>query len=168
MREGNNHNLQILGIKAEYTTEDILWDDLKNYVDKYDSGLYVIDEKGHIKSAEDYLEKDIQPEKEIITIYIQYSDEYLSEEISTMGVEDIFSGYDWRPILDNIEIKKQGSRKILDTQKIVCDVILNKSYDHWSGGYEYDSEVIVVGYMKKDLQVVYTNKNYPLKQEMYL
>lgn len=155
MREGTTKHKQILGISLYHTTVGKLRKDLEEYAEYSDYLPHIIDENGHIIYADDWQAKEEWSDNiEIIEIHKEYADEYLKEEISAIGMEDVFQDYDWRPLIQKLKIQKRGELLIYDTQRIVVDVIYHTSADYYSGGYDCESEIEVIGYMNENLQII--------------
>lgn len=166
MREGTTHILQIMGIHITDITEKELEEDLKLHAEYHSKEIqYVIDQNGYIRYAEDYLEKEIEPDKKITKIDVLYMDTFLEEEVSNAGMINLLPKYDWRPIIEKLEHVDRKKRTWSNTQRVVCDVIYHTSYDYYSGGYDCEEEVKVVGYMTDKLEIVYTDSNYPAQLE---
>lgn len=151
-KEGTSRVSQILGLKLRETTVGKLMKDIKEYSEYSDYNPFILDDNGHIQYADEWITDEMADDKQVIEVHKLYADVFLEEEIANAGIVDLFEKYDWRPIVDKLE--KEKWPKIPDTQRVIVDCIWHCSYDHYSGGYEYDGEVEVIGYMNNKLEII--------------
>jgi len=82
-------------------------------------------------------------------------DSVLQEEINNSGYDDLFQDIDFEQVLNNFTPEPQENITgfvIPKTNYLVVELTYITSYDHYSGGYEYDMEIDIVGYLDYNLQ----------------
>lgn len=82
-------------------------------------------------------------------------DTLLDHEISEAGFEDLFDGVDFEKLLSVFPAEPQENlTKFVfpTTHYLVVELVYITSYDHYSGGYDCDMEIDIVGYLDHGLQ----------------
>jgi len=99
----------------------------------------------------------LRPEKKEKYLYFNLStqDNILHEEISNSGMEDLFQGFDFEKLLSKFKPepeKKISGFVIPHIYYLVVELVYTTSQDHYSGGYDCDMDIDVVGYLDYNLQ----------------
>lgn len=92
--------------------------------------------------------------------YFNYivSDKLLENEINEIGFEVAFKEYDFKKILLNFKSNNSddiGYFVFPYIHYLVIDVEYETSYDNYSGSYDCDSNIIIVGYLDDKFEVKY-------------
>ena len=85
-------------------------------------------------------------------------DNLLLEEISNTGAEDLFKDFDFIKILSFFTPHNDYdmSRYITPiTRYLIVEITYDISYDHYSGGYDCESNVNIIGYLNENLEPHY-------------
>lgn len=130
-----------------------------NHVHPYTINLkeYNDQAKNTIISSEYYLQFHGQILEENPMEYVLFDcstlDDLLSEEISNARIEDLFENIDFKKILSHFPIQpyKDKFRRLDAPFYLIVELTYMKSYDHYSGGYEYDLFADIVGYLDGNL-----------------
>ena len=99
----------------------------------------------------------LKPDKNEKYLYFNLNtqDSILFEEISNSGIDDLFADFDFEKLLSkftpNPETHISGF-VIPMTNYLVVELVYITSQDHYSGGYDCDMEIDVVGYLDHNLQ----------------
>lgn len=82
-------------------------------------------------------------------------DSFLEEEISNAGIEDLFKKFDFKKILFTSQSENDTTKFVFPyCNYLVVEIIYITSYDHYSGGYECDTEIDIIGYLNNNLQTI--------------
>jgi hypothetical protein len=107
----------------------------------------------------------LQKSKKVILFDMYPTSSPMSHEFSEMGVEWVFTdcgnSSDFRKILEGL-----ASNRFVDfglasspiEHFFVFDITYTKSYDHYSGGWEYETEIELVGHLDRNMQLVEIKK----------
>lgn len=82
-------------------------------------------------------------------------DSVLSEEISNSGIDDLFSGFNFEKLLSKFTPQTDDDLKKFvfpKTHYLVVELTYITSQDNYSGGYDFDMDIDVVGYLDHNLQ----------------
>jgi hypothetical protein len=106
---------------------------------------YYLQFSGHIKE---------ENPQEYTLFDFQTFDDVLGEEISACGAEELFKDIDFKKILSHFPIKSYKNKwKSLDAPfYLIVQMDYFGSYDHYSGGTEYDLIIEIVGYLDSNLE----------------
>jgi hypothetical protein len=99
--------------------------------------------------------------KEFICFDVTTNDNLLHEEICQCGVEDLFQGIDFKRMLETsyIEPYETYFKKLGRPQYFLVQIDYMGSYDYHHGGYEYDMEIDVIGYLDANYEkILFENK----------
>jgi len=99
--------------------------------------------------------------KEYLLLNFKTNDNVLLEEISNMGYESLFEHIDFNKIISNFKFDKYKDMwKILKSPYyLIVQMEYIGGYDHYYGGYDYDLEIDIVGYLDSNLEKVIFDKN---------
>lgn len=84
-------------------------------------------------------------------------DKTLEEEIANAGVEDLFKDFDFKKILSNFTPQFEGdiSNFVFPfCNYLVIEMTYITSYDGYSGGYDCDMELDIIGYLNNNLEII--------------
>jgi len=87
-------------------------------------------------------------------------DNLLQEDIDAVGIEELFREYDFKEILSVFKPHTDDHMRHLALPSInylIIENIYTGGYDHYYGGYEYDIETKIVGYLDSNLNKKYFN-----------
>ena len=141
----NNHELREMYKNADFDerTNDII-------------PRFVINDKGYIEYRDDFIDEKIVDDKLNTTYFHLISfmsiDEYLTFEYSENCLDDLLMNINFNEIIDNLKISKL--KNIKQMNYLVIESTTYASYDYWNGGYEYDAENSVLGYLNNDLEII--------------
>lgn len=87
---------------------------------------------------------------------IQGADSILYEEINQCGIGELLSDYDLSKIFEKISYNtyEDMGHSIPKTCHIFVELDYVSSFDYYSGGYEYDMDVYIRGYLSDDLKII--------------
>ena len=99
----------------------------------------------------------LKPDKNEKYLYFNLAtlDSLLDEEISQGGIDDLFQGFDFEKFLSKFAPEPEGniSKFVFPTTHyLIVELIYTTNYDHYSGGYDCDMDVDIVGYLDNNLQ----------------
>lgn len=101
-------------------------------------------------------------DKEYLFMRFTTLDSSLSREIIDSGIEEVLSGFDLEKYLSVFTPEKANKSLLFDQLKsnyLVLELIHTTSYDNYSGGYEYELDIDIVGYLNKNLEFVAYSEN---------
>ncbi len=84
-------------------------------------------------------------------------DATLKEEIDNAGVEDLFKSFDFKKILSNFipQCEDDISNFVFPHMNyLVVEMTYDVTYDHYSGGYDCEMELNIIGYLNNDLEQI--------------
>jgi len=144
----NNHDLRKMYRQADF--------------DEYANEIiprFVVDNDGFIRFRDDFIDEKIV-EDDLNTTYFNLIsfrtiDEHLEIEYSNDGLDETLFKINFNELIDKLKISEL--EKIKQMNYLVIESTTCGSYDHWSGGYEYDTENSVIGYLNNDLELVKIN-----------
>lgn len=115
-------------------------------------------------------EKSENP-KIFIYFNLKTIDNILQEDIDNAGIEELFKEYDFKEILSVFKPHTDDDIKHLVLPSInylIIEETYIGGYDYYYGGYEYDIETKIVGYLDSNLNKKYFNheKIYKLNKEL--
>lgn len=140
-----NHDLREMYKKADFDerTYDII-------------PRFVINESGYIEYRDDFIDEKIADDKLNTTYYhlIKFIpiDEWLVAEYDNDGLDDVLKNINFNELIYNLKISKPENIKQMNY--LVIRTTTYASYDHWNGGYEYDTENSVLGYLDNDFEMI--------------
>lgn len=85
-------------------------------------------------------------------------DANLNEEISNSGIEDLFEDFDFEKVLSVFEPHSGNDIKNFifpHSNYLVIELTYISSYDYHNGGYDYDFEIDIIGYLNNNLEIQY-------------
>jgi len=85
-------------------------------------------------------------------------DALLQEEINNSGIDDLFKDFNFKHLFRFFKPEPEENFRnfrIPTTNYLVVELTYITSYDHYSGGYETDMEIDVVGHLNSMLQIQY-------------
>jgi len=89
---------------------------------------------------------------------LQAADNQLDFEIREGSIEDIFEGYDFKELLSHFKPQTDDDIKkyvFPQTNFLVVELTYITSQDYYSGGWETDVEVEIIGYLNPNLEIQY-------------
>ena len=112
------------------------------------------------------LSKETTDEKYIF-VNLFTSDSLLDYEIRQSGLTDLFKGIDFEKILSvftprtDDEIKRHS---IPSSDYLVVELNYIKSQDYYSGGWECDLDIDIIGYLNKKMEIQYYDETLRTKK----
>jgi hypothetical protein len=94
--------------------------------------------------------------KNCLLFNLRTFDSILQEEISNVGIEDLFNDYDFKKLLSVFKPHTDDDMKRYSmpyTYYMVVDVVFETTQDYYSGGWECESSVNIVGYLDDKMQI---------------
>ncbi len=172
MMEGTHKYLALLGVELHEISNNFIYE-LRNSRPRHDDVFKILPTytlnscnkgKNHLILAEahhqfigNFKHNDDANEK-YIYINIKTADALLEEEIANSGIEDLLKGFDFKHLCRFFKPEPEENFKnfrIPTINYLVVELTYITSYDHYSGGYETDMEIDVVGYLNSMLQLQY-------------
>lgn len=101
-------------------------------------------------------------DKKYIFVNLFTSDSLLNYEISQSGLTDLFKGIDFEKLLSVFTPRTDNDIKrhtIPSSDYLVVELTYINSQDYYSGGWECDLEVDIIGYLNKKMEIQYYNES---------
>lgn len=169
MREGTSKHLALLAVEVYEISEKFIYELRKKQHPRQDvfehlpeftinnnktankqpiPARYYLQFSGHLKPNDD-------DDTKYLFFNLATQDSILDEEISNSGIDDLFADFDFEKLLSrfipNPETHISGF-VIPKTNYLVVELIYTTTQDHYSGGYECEMEIDIVGYLDHNLQ----------------
>lgn len=141
----NNHELREMYKNADFDerTNDII-------------PRFVINESGYIEYRDDFIDEKIVDDKLNTTYYHLITfipiDEWLVVEYDNDGLNDVLKDINFNEFIGNLKISKLENIKQMNY--LVIESTTYASYDHWNGGYEYDTDIELIGYLNNNFELI--------------
>lgn len=97
---------------------------------------------------------DLLPSEYITFIDFRTIDNVIDMEIGNVGFEGFYKELLLGKYLDDLEYTNIGSIHPPIVNHLIIKFDYIESYDHYSGGYEYDVEYEVIGKLNKDFEMI--------------
>ena len=105
-----------------------------------------------------YVENDLQFIESGDEVYYLFDiicrEQPLADEINEMGIDSFKDDFSIIKTLPNV-IKFKDRHSYNSSDFLLFDVIYESSYDDYSGGTEWDVEVVLIGYLNAEKEIVY-------------
>ena len=118
----------------------------------------VRDDSGFIDYTENYHQFTGTLEDNSPHVYFLFDvnpvDLILQEEISNIGIEGVFEGYDWRPLFNEIPLNTPPARNLLIP--INTHIVIDIEYSRGTGGFEVDDYEIyyeILGFLDGNMNL---------------
>lgn len=168
MKEGTSKHLALLAVELYEISERFIYElrekqhqsqDVFNYLPEYTINKNKTANNQPIP-AEYYHQfvGDFEPKGDgdkYLYFNLRTQDAVLQEEFSNSGIEDLFTDFDFEKLLSNFIPEPETNISgfvIPKTHYLVVELTYITSYDHYSGGYEGELEIDVIGYLDHTLQ----------------
>jgi len=117
---------------------------------------YCLNDKGYITRTDYYLQFIVSGKEYYYLFDVMYEDQLLGEEISNVSLGSIIEEYDYRPLFNQLKAvpAKNYNMHFGDYQRIVFRLVYTCYEDHYGGGYDWDSEITLEGYLDNNLQII--------------
>jgi hypothetical protein len=139
----------------------------KKYVDKvfndastnWDSfPEFSTDAKNHICLNDEVDDENHDEAEKRFYFNLQTLDNQLFNEISACGAKNLFEDLDFSEILSKfVPLTEADMEKHVMpvVEYIIVELTYISSYDYYSGGYDYELDVAITGYLDKQLNPIY-------------
>ncbi len=173
MREGTTKHLVLLGVELYEISEKLIYE-LRNSEPRKPENVfkhlpeYTINTNTKAKNqpilAENFHQflgfnlDESKDKQKYLYFSLKTADALLQEEIDNSGIEDLFKDFDFKHLFRFFKPEPEENYRnfrIPYTNYLVVELTYITSYDHYSGGYECDMEIDVVGYLNSMLQLQY-------------
>ena len=169
MKEGISKHLTLLAVELYEISEKFIYElrekqhqsqDVFDYLPEYTINKNETANNQPI-SAKYYLQfsGQLKPNDGDDTKYLFFNlntqDSILFEEINNSGIDDLFADFDFEKLLSNFKPNPEthiNGFVIPQTNYLVVEITYITGYDHFSGGYDCDMEIDIVGYLDHSLQ----------------
>jgi hypothetical protein len=173
MREGTTKHLVLLGVELYKISEKLIYDLRNSEPRKPDNAFehlpeYTINTNSGAKNQpipakyfHQFLGFSFDENKDCqkyLYFNLKTADALLQEEIDNSGVDDLFKDFDFKYLFRFFKPEPEENFRnfrIPFTNYLVVELTYITSYDHYSGGYDVDMEIDVVGYLNSTLQIQY-------------
>lgn len=168
MREGTSKHLALLAIELYSISEKFIYELREQQHDSQDVfdhlPMYTINKNrtanGEPIEARYYHQfvgtlKPTGDGEEYLFFNLNTQDSVLFEEINGSGIDDLFQGFDFEELLKNFTPNPETNITgfvIPKTHYLLVELTYITSQDHYSGGYDCDMEIDIVGYLDHNLQ----------------
>jgi hypothetical protein len=168
MKEGTTKHLALLAVELYEITERFIYElrekqhesqDVFNYLPEYTINNNDTAKKQPIEARYYHqfvgsLEPHDEGEK-YLYFNLSTQDRLLEHEIEESGVDNFFADLDFEKLLSKFTPEPQENITAFvfpKTHYLVVEITYITGYDHYSGGYDYDMKVDIVGYLDHALQ----------------
>lgn len=173
MREGTTKHLVLLGIELYEISEKLIYDLRNSEPRKPDNVFehlpeYTINTNPGAKNQpvpakyfHQFLGFNFDENKECqkyLYFNLKTADALLQEEIDNSGIDSLFKDFNFKHLFRFFKPEPEENFRnfrIPFTNYLVVELRYTTSYDHYSGGYDCDMEIDVVGYLNSMLQIQY-------------
>jgi hypothetical protein len=172
MREGTTKHLVLLGIELYEISEKLIYD-LRNSEPRKPENVfkhlpeYTINTNPGANNkpilAENFHQfigfnlNENKDKEKYLYFNLKTADALLQEEIDNDGI-DLFKNFNFKHLFRFFKPEPEENFRNLRipiTNYLVVELTYLTSYDHYSGGYDCDMEIDVVGYLNSMLQIQY-------------